>query len=235
VVVATAGNVGDVMEIKKPHVTGDRAPTLFELERWRGLLNQLDRSQRAHGRAFCLLSNVAIAAKFLSTRGIVLPYFSAAPGLEQQFLKVSAELEKITDMIRDVEDGTLGARWQGGDFDIIQPPSASGMQGFFIPVIVGLVLLVGVITRLIWVEKENNELSDKFNDILTKTDKTLCSDPSSQVCKDWKKTKSEKSYKENETLADTIKRAAASTGEGLGIGLMIAIPLLAWSWFGRKR
>ena len=109
------------------------------------------------------------------------------------------------------------------------------MQGFFIPVIVGLVLLAGVISRLIWVERENDDLSDKFNDILHKTDKTLCSDPSSPVCKDWQKTKSEKSYKENETLADTIKQAAASTGRGLGIGLMIAIPLIAWSWFGRRK
>lgn len=235
--VALNGAVGVMMAAGElpSKVHGDRSPTRDELSRWNDLLRHLDRAQKTHARAFALLANVAIAANYCASRGIVVPFFGTMPDLEQRLFAVGNELDKITRLVRDVEDGVLGARYVNGDFDIIQPSSPSNLQGFFIPVLLGLVALAGVISRLIWVERENNELSDNYNEILAATDKTLCADPGSTTCIDWKKTKSEKAYVENKTLADTLRDAAASTGRGLGMGLMIAIPLIAWSWFGRNR
>lgn len=208
-------------------------PSDMALRRWGDVITRMHRTDDKVFRNSLLLQNIIITYQFAKSRGIMLPPFN--PELETRFLDAQTEFFRLKDAVRRVIDREWGARWTGNDFDIVDP--AGQLGAVFIPVLIGIgvVALVGVISRLIYLESENDDLSEKYNSVLEATDNVLCSDPHSEDCKLWEQEKLESGYRQNKTFADTIKGAAKSVGAGLGKGLMFAIPLVALAFFWGKK
>ena len=210
-----------------------RPPSSRELARWKEAQQRMRDLDALVYRAGLLLTNVVNTYHFADTKDLRLPDFP--PSLERRFLKVRDESRDVKELVRKVQDREYGLRWTGSDFDVIEPPSA--LQGIFIPIAIGtgIVALGGLIARLVYLEGESTELGDKYNTILEKTDRQLCADPFSSTCRDWERTKADKDYTKNETMADTIRGSVKTVSKGLGTGLLIAVPLLAYAIFMRKK
>ena len=201
------------------------------IRKWSEVQRHADRAGSLVYRAELLFQNVITTYRFANTRGI--PLEPIDPELERRFLGVQAEFMRIRDIVRQIEDREMGARWTGSDFDAVSVPALSGV---FIPIAVGIgvVALAGLIARLVYVEKEATDLGAKFNAILKKTDAKFCADPLSPNCIAWKEEKKNSGYVKAKTMAETIQGAVSSIGGGLGTGLMIAVPLALFAIWRRK-
>ena len=180
-----------------------------------------------------LLYNLYTTYSFAESHGVTLP--TVDPSLESAFLDVLDSFEKTKQAIRKVQDKVFGIRLtKNGDIDIMKPKQQD-FQGIIIPVIVGIVILAGAVGASIWQYKKASKLSRKYNNILDATDDTLCSNPESELCKNWEETKLEKKYVKNKTIADTLKSGISTAGKGLQIGLLVALPLAAYLLFVKRK
>jgi len=204
---------------------------------WNRLLKNHRAASNALDAAGFLLVNLYTTYDFAQKNGIALkPAFNAT--WESDWLEVQKSFEDVKAAIRKVEDHVYGIRLTkykaGTDLDIIQPTEQS-FQGFVIPILIGVVIVGAAIGASIWQYQKANALSKKYNDILKKTDDTLCSDKNSSLCKNWTQTKAKKNYVQNKTISDTLKSGISTVGKGLQIGLLVALPLAAWLLFGKKK
>lgn len=210
----------------------DRPPTSAELAKWRTVEA---RTRDLDGRIFCaslLFQNLVIMSRFATAHGITPPTPDAA-----RLYALIEGFEKVKEAVRRIEDREWGARWNGEDFDAVDPAGSSTLGGLFIPVLigVGVVALGGIIARLAYLEKETADLVPKYNAIIDRTDKAFCADPTSQTCQDWQQEKIDSGYEKNKSFADSVKGAISTVGSGLGKGLLIALPLVAFAIFWRGR
>lgn len=142
-------------------------------------------------------------------------------------------------LIDAVNSERLGLRFNNGDMDIMAPASMTADEvaeyqalGWII-IVSGIVVLAGVVAYITWLQKENEDLKTKFNNLLFASDKTFCRDPNSSVCQKWVDRKARENFEAKkgtiEQLESGIKSVAQTAKKGLGIGIAIAIPLVLWS------
>lgn len=215
--------------------TAERPPTDHENSLW-------DRAEALKKKVILLATIMRLrhkqlmrAAQFAAAHGV--PFDAGElPGLESRMLAVLSQIEQYRRLHCDVNGQQLGVKPSatGDDLDIVQPQESDSFGGW--PLIVaGVIILIGIIARWIYVENEVTTISEKYNHVLTKTDNEFCKDPSSKLCQDWQAEKKTGDLAKNETLVDSVKRAMGTVGSGIGTGLMLIIPLLALMYLPRKR
>lgn len=204
--------------------------------RWADLEARDRRVDALDFRAGLLLENAIILYQFAEGVGLAVP--PEDPALERRYLESHSRFIQAHTAIRKIQDRQWGARWNGKDFDAIDPTGGGPELGaVFIPIMigVGVVALAGLVARFVWLEKETTEIGDKYNKLLKTTNDRFCADPTSDTCQSWEEEKLESNYAKNETMSDRIKGAVGAVGSGLGKGLMIALPLIAAAFIWRSR
>ena len=221
-------------------VDAERPPTAHELALW-------DRAEQLMRR--CVLKGYAArlkhgqiiaAAKHGAKYGTTINIPEMAD-LETRMNAVLTEIEDLRRYHYDVNGLHLGVRLSAGgkDLDILSPAPMS-MGAIWIPIAIGAVVMVGIIARWIYLEGEVQEISNKYNGVITRADMALCGDANAdtQMCKDWKQSKQSGDYYKNQTLIDKVETAVKTVGRaassGLSWGIMLAIPLLAYVYAPRK-
>lgn len=221
------------------YADAERAPTAQEIALW-------DKAQKA-ARRVNLLSyavkaqyrNIVMTHEFAKAHEVALDE-PELPNLEQRMMIAFAEIENLKERMCEVNQLELGVRISsnGQDLDIVQPTDVQTL-GWIIPAIAGAVIVIGIIARWAYLEKEIVEVTADYNGILKRSDMALCEDPDSQTCKDWEAAKSSGGYYKRESIIDSVKNAAAAVGtvakKGLWAGLALAIPLLIWMYMPRRR
>jgi len=226
-------------EISKtiPFLEAERGPTAKELALW-------TKAQRAFQRA-----NLLSYALKLQYRNVILTYSfgreneakldeKGLPDLEIRTLNAISEIERLKDLMSEVNQLEIGVRLSegGNDLDIIQP---SSQIGWVIPAVIGAAVVIGIIARWAFLEKEVGEISDQYNGILRRANIELCADPNSTICKNWETTKKNGGYYKRETIIDKVKNAAIKVGniaaKGLGAGIAIAIPLFMLLYLPKRK
>lgn len=212
--------------------------TVEEHRTWQKIRTKMFRTRDRLDGAMAERSMIVMLSKFCTDNGYYINALKDISSTEEDLLNAKSEIDKLTNAVNDAEMGYLGIVYNNGDFDIVTP-STESVSGFGFPPIVaigiGVVSVVAIFARWVYLEHKVEEISNDMNEILTDANKELCADPDSSMCKDWKKRRTEKDYKEQETLSQTVKRAVGAAGKGLEIGLIIALPLLAYTHFGRKQ
>lgn len=218
-------------EIKKPipYAEPERAPNAHELALW----NQAeDVAKRAVLLSYVVklqYKNMLMIAQFAATNKIQFNEPTAV-STEQRMLAALQNIEQIRPLMDAVRNMEYGIRVSstGNDLDIIQPEK-TGFSGFIIPIALGVVALVGLIARWIYLEKEIKYVHEEYAGILNRSNAVLCKDPASKICKDWTDIKKTSGYEKREGIIDsaisTLKGAAT---KGVSWGLAIVIPLAAF-------
>lgn len=217
-------------------IEAERPPTTAELALW----NRAKSTARS-----AILTGYVVRLQY---RNLLLTHQFAAVAkvsfdepelveLEPRMFSALSEIEQLRQTMCDVEQLELGVRRNENDLDIIRPPAQT--LGWIIPAVVGAVIVVGIIARWAYLEKEVQTISDQYNGVLRRADLKLCKDPGSQLCKDWEKAKENGGYYKRETLIDSVKAAVTKVGgavtTGLGAGLALLIPLLAFLYLPRSK
>lgn len=221
------------------YAEAERAPTAQEMALW-------DKAQKLAKRVNLLsyvvkaqYKNILLIHQFATDHKITLDE-PELPELEKRMMIAFAEIENLKERMCETNQLELGVRLSsnGQDLDIVEPTDVTTL-GWIIPAIAGAVIVIGIIARWAYLEKEIVEVTADFNGILKRSDMALCSDPDSQTCKDWEAAKSSGGYYKRESIIDSVKNAAAAVGtvakKGLGAGLALAIPLLLWMYLPRRR
>ena len=215
-----------------------RLPTQYEMGRWRKFERTFDRLTLLYIRARIKQSNADVAVRVGNKHGMILPY----P------VDVDAKIDRIGDFItrtrkaiRGVEDHKYGIRVVDGDIDILEPEDEEGELGavlLAIALATGAVIVVGAIAHTIRVSLEAEESEEAYEQVVTYADQKFCARPG-PACTDWNKVKESVEYKRNESYIDGIATKLGQVGgkamNVLGWGLVIAVPVLLYSWFGRRR
>lgn len=202
----------------------ERGATAQELALWQKLLKEFSNSSNALDSAGLLLENIYITFSFANRNDVIL--VSPDPDIEQRYYQLRQDFEKLKSAIRGVEDHRYGIMVKNGDLDILQPPDTQ-MSGLIIPVIIGGIIVGTAIAAAIYQTKQSLEIAMEYRRIIARTDKTLCSDKNSELCKKWEKEKQDTGYTKNQTLAESLSSSVSKVTSGLGIGLLIAIPAIA--------
>lgn len=215
-----------------PIIHGERIANAGEMSLWNKAMKVRERINRNIYVSALYYRNLILAYQFAQSRGIKLPVMDEMPSLEKRLYQVHVDYDYLSKSMNRVLDRTAGIRRTGDDLDILDPGQGFG---WIIQIVAVGVLLVGtLIARLITVESESQDVSDKLNSVLDSADKALCSDPGSKICQDWKAEKIKSDYVHNMTLVDTVKGALTTAGKGLGVGIAVAVPLLLAAMFWRK-
>jgi len=217
-------------------IKAERVPSSSERKKWQESKRRLCKIDANLYSAYLYLQNIILAAKAAQLRSLTIPVLNQVDmtSEEQRFLTLYKEYSKIKAAMRDVEDMTAGLRPSNGDWDIVRPDESLSGPLLIAAAVAGVVLVSGMIARLIYLEVETQELSENFNEIMDKADAAMCiSGPDSEDCQFWKQTKKQEGYKKNVTLADSVKSAVSTIGKGAEMGLLIAIPLVAYAFFKR--
>lgn len=200
-----------------------RAPTPFEIGKWRDLLAL---RQRVNDKMFGLDLQVEcfiIRAQFCAANGIPFP-FSPPIDLEQRYLKLRKWNNDVNAAIDGAQAKEYGAYWRNGDFDILDPTQTMG--ALFIPIAIGLVVLAGCFAALWEIEKGHESIAREYKKLNSATENFLCKDPNSDTCKKWTVVKAEQKIEEKETFGE---RLSAGISKGLSIGVAVVIGLIAFS------
>lgn len=215
----------------------ERAPTRAELRQWEKFLRDTDRVGRK------ILANSARSmmatrlTQFATKRGIDIPAID--PADEKKLVQVANDWRNIKRAIAHVENYDLGLRFRDGEIDIMAPPNytpeqiaAMNLSGWFIPIVVGIVVVGGIVIRMLQLDEENDRLQANYDAMIAASEKRICADPGSADCKAWQVEKTETDYNQKASLIDEIKNSLSSVGQtaktGIGVGLAIAVPLIAW-------
>lgn len=219
----------------------EREPTASELKKWETIIRQLDRAKRWLVVNYLLKQNFGIIQQFCADNGLTVP--SIPSDLVVLLTDRAAKLQTIQKAIQAVERLELGIQFKNGDIDIVAPTWYTKEQtqdytlGLWPLILAGLaiVLIVGLSARLITIEDDFYQTSKKLKTQTKKIDDELCKNPNDPLCQKWSAIKKETEYVKTEGTIDQITRGLSEFGKtvkkGAGIGLAIAIPLLAWSWF----
>jgi hypothetical protein len=198
---------------------------------WERLLRLAETATADIERAGLLLKNIYITFSFAAKNGVFLVALPAEE--ERKYYDILSSNKQLWQAIRSVQDRRYGIRARGHDLDIIDPQTS--MQGLIIPVAVGVVVLAAAIATAIWQSRIANEIAKKYRKLLFRTDRTLCSDPNSALCKKWQVEKKSSGYENHMTLADTLKQGVRKITGGLSTGLLLIIPIVALLALGGKR
>lgn len=220
-------------------IKGERGPNDHELALWNKAEKIKQRVVLIGYLAMLQQSQLNITVKYAASKGLDLAD-NEIPELESklfQTVKTIEVLRKDHDLVNGMQLGVQVSQG-GGDLDIVQPPETE-LGAIWIPIAIGAVVIAGIIARWAFLEKEVQTISDRYNGILHHANQALCSNPDSQMCKDWTKRKQSGDYVQNETLIDSVKNAVSKVGGyaagGLGAGIMVAIPLLMLMYLPKKR
>lgn len=220
-------------------VDAERPPTSHELALW-------DRAEQIMKR--CVMRGYATrlkhaqilsAAKHAAKYGVTINIPEMAD-LENRMNMALSQLESLRRLHCDVNGLQLGVQLSadGKDLDIVSPAPMS-MGAIWIPIAIGAVVLVGIIARWVHLESEVQDISNKYNGVISRADMALCDDPNSAMCQDWNNSKQVGDYYKRQTLLDKVESAVTSVGKaaksGLGWGLMLAIPMLIFLYFPRRK
>ena len=222
-----------------PVIQTDRSPTSGELAVWAQAEKAKERSILKAYLVRLQYSNLVKTAKFAAKYQIDLGEPELA-SLETRMQIVLADIEALRQNHCDVNGMILGVSPSaaGNDLDIVQP-SQMALGLVWIPIAIGAVIVAGIIARWAYLETEVQTISDKYNGVLMRADQKLCADPTSPMCADWKATKYSGGYSKNVTLIDSVKNAVSTVGsiasKGIGLGLMLAIPVLMMLYLPRPR
>jgi hypothetical protein len=181
---------------------------------------------------------IVIASQFADQYGIDIGKDKMAK-LEPEMLSLYSEIEQLRKLHCDVNGYSLGVRLSssGNDLDIVE--SNPSLGAIWIPIAIGAVVLVGIIARWAVLEQREQKLSNLYNGILHHANNALCADPNSDMCKAWTAKKQSGAYAENETVMDSVKNAVSKVGgavsKGLGVAVMIGIPLLMLMYLPKRR
>jgi hypothetical protein len=216
-----------------PQIKGERLANRSEIALWNRAMEIRQRINRNIYVSTLYYRNLVILHQFSQSKGISIPVLDQMPDLEKRLYSVHVDFDYLSKSMDRVLNRTAGIRKTGNDLDILDPGQGFG---WIIQVVALGVLLVGtLISRLITVESESQDVSDKLNSVLDSADKLLCSaDPNSQTCQDWKQEKIKSDYVHNMSLVDTVKGALTTAGKGLGVGIAVAVPLLIAAMFWRR-
>src|SRR4030042_4102353 len=178
-----------------------RAPTPFEIGKWRELLtlrNSVnDKMFSLDLRVECLIAR----AQFAAENGITLP-FSPPVDLEQRYLKLRMDASKAFSAIDGAQNKEFGAYWRNGDFDILEPTQTMG--ALFIPIAIGVVVLAGCFATLFSISKENEAIEREYKKLNVAAENYLCKDPNSDTCKKWTVVKTQQKIEAKETFGDRL-------------------------------
>lgn len=151
--------------------------------------------------------------------------------LEPRLSTALDSIEQLRQQHADVNGLHLGVRLSegGNDLDIVSPqPMAMG--AIWIPIAIGAVVIAGIIARWAYLETEVSEITNAYNGVISRADMALCDDPTSEMCTEWKHSKTVGDYKKRETLIDSVQSAISKVGSGaktgLSWGLALAVPLI---------
>lgn len=210
---------GDIYEI-------ERNPLESEIAAWNAVKKTAHVVTLRERIIVLTLANISLAQRFCSDNGIVFEWDINT----NDFVAVQNEIRKLKSAMRGVDDNVFALQFVGNDIDVVRPPKAD-LGAIWIPIAIGALIIGGIIMRWAQLEKETTQLSDHYNGILRQANKKLCKDPSSKMCADWQATKASGGYNKRETVIGNIKDAIAGTGtavkKGLGLGALIALPILA--------
>lgn len=230
--------LGQETKQKFPLYEAERPPTPKELALWDKADKAARRTTLKAHRMRLLYQNIVQIHKFAAARKVSLNE-PDLPGLEARMLIALKEIETLKDYTCSVNQLELGVRLSEGgeDLDIIQPEPAS--LGWILPAAIGVVLVIGIIARWAFLEREVDEVSTEYNGIMKRADMALCADPGSQMCADWKHDKATGGYFKRETIIESVKNAVEKIGSGaktgLGWGLALAVPLLLFMYLPRRK
>jgi len=222
----------------KTVIHAERGANPIELSLW-------DKAETSKNRVVLLsylvslqYQQILVAAKIAKKYGVDIGADQMAK-LEPKMMTFAAETDQLRKDHCEVNGLNYGVRMStyGDDLDIIEP--SGDMGAIWIPIAIGVVVIAGIIARWAYLEKTQQEISDKYNGILHLANQRLCSDPNSPECAEWTTAKSSAAYQKNDTLIDSVKTAVSRVGgavsRGLGAGIMLAIPLLMMMYLPRKK
>jgi hypothetical protein len=222
---------------KISYVEAERPPTSEELDLWYRAQSIANRVNLKSYIAKSQWKNILTIHEFAKENQINLGE-PDLPNIADRMFSALKSIESIQKSMCKVEQLELGIRISsnGHDLDIVQPKEQN--FGWVIPVIGVALVVAGIIGRWIELEKEIDDVTEKYNDIIDKADEKLCTNPNSKICDNWEKTKKEKNYYKRESIIDNVKNALVSAGKtakkGLGWGLALLIPALALLYLPRR-
>lgn len=217
----------------------ERAPTGDERSRWSDFVKLADRVMMMTGANGLRLRNYETIARFAESVGIKTVDPTEA---KKELNIISADILRIKKAIALVEANELGIQFSvDGEISIVAPTSYTkeqiasyGLGAWPLILIgVGIVLIGGIVARALWMESKNAELESKVDGWTKFVDGELCKDPNDPKCAAWK-TEKAKDYTPTKNTIDRLVEGLAEVGttakKGLGWGIAIAIPLLAWGF-----
>jgi len=209
-----------------------RYPTGAEQAKWDKALIRLDALSTKVYSLKLLNWVVAAQMRFSQQSGIAI---HLPADLEQKVLTIDAELGRIKDAVRQVDEQRLALQFVNGDFNIVRPQQQQ-LDGVFIPIIAGAVIGVvvyGVIDALITGDEQCNELIEPYNQLIDYNEEKFCTEGTPEQCQQWNDFKEELDLVRKRGAAQAWwKKAIRDVSQGLGWGLAIAIPvalgLMVW-------
>lgn len=121
-------------------------------------------------------------------------------------------------------------------------PMAAGGELGIIPLLVyGAVVVAGLVTGAITAVAVCNVMQKRYDVQLTElnreAEKDFCADPNSPTCKGWLQIRKDQRLNEKQSYIDKLLGPGAGKmiGAGLGIGALVAIGLIAWSFTRGKK
>lgn len=203
------------------------APTAEQVRKWQQCLELYqeisDKVFAIRLQSECLNEKALFAASYQFT--LNLP---DAPKTEQRWFLIEESFLNLREAVSRVQSGQYGLKWRDGDFDILSPNPAMG--ALFIPILIGGLVLAGCFAAEYYLGKQSDEILSAYKVLNKAADKAICSDPTSEMCKNWQVVKAEKHIEEKESFADKISGAAS---KGLTVALALVGVAIALSIFKR--
>lgn len=224
-----------------PLVQAERPPTSEELRLWDQAMELAQRANLLSYNVKLQWLNIKVIHDFAKSKQIALDE-PDLPDIADRMFVVLKRIESLKDLMCQVNQLELGISISksGNDLDIVKPEEPTSMSfGWVIPLIGISLVIAGVIG--IWKElsDEAEEITEKYNKVIDKADKLLCTDSSPEICEEWEEEKKSKGYYKRESIIDSVKSALVSAGQtakkGLGWGMMLLIPVLALMYLPRRK
>lgn len=222
-----------------PFYDAERSPTKKEIALWDKAQEKAKNVNLLSYMAKQQYTNLKLTHEFAQLNKVDLNEPELPDLIDRMFIALK-EIEELKDLMCSVNQLDLGVRISatGNDLDIVRPQQ-SGTLGWVLPAVIGAVVIVGIIARWAHLETEVSEITNRYNGILKRSNMALCEDPNSDLCKSWEKAKNSGGYYRRESLIDSVKNAMVSAGtaakKGLGAGIALLIPFLAWMYLPRKK
>jgi len=235
--------LGQETTTKIPFVQAERPPTASEIALWEKAMKLAQRTNLLSYAVKLQWAQIKLTHSFAQEKQVAFGE-PDLPDLADRMFGALKEIESLKDLMCRVNQLELGIRLSadGKDLDIVQPAETGELsfgQGWVLPAILGVVLVVGIIARWAFLEREVSEITAKYNGVINRADNALCKNPDSELCHDWENSKKSGGYYKRETIIDSVKNALVSAGstakKGLGIGMALLLPLLALMYLPRRK